>query len=567
MRIHALSIGRRTANSVTRGFGWLAGFAIIQLIVLPQVVGAAETWTVSTKAEAHDKSGEDCGNICPGGTNIAMQSKIYPPDTLSVSVQPQLNTEDNGDQYVCNNIQQRWCQDSSRGVGSSSMGHKRWQAHHDSWAKAYHLNHGLAKVTSHADGILRVVWPLQADGTAVPNNTLQFHFKATGTLHAHCDVLAGLSATASTDIQITMNPFSRPAGTPGPEPPIPNQAMSWSVSCNAPDMVNGFDLIFPVPNGVVVGDRYAFTLDWITTSDAESSITDNSVAYASTAFLTTGDLESESSGDQTLAVDFDVPDPVALPACPLNVSYFRGACTAGTLGAPCNAASDCGAGGACDVTSTTADDQTVLNWPVSTSIADVYSGLIPSIGAGIWTLAPPTLALNDGACLVQNALGGTTGALDQGADPNPAVDTAVYYQVANNNPAGGSVNALGCASPSVCSNAGWCQLGGLAGNPCNVDADCAGGTCVIRRTACSTAAGGAEQGGCALHSVCVAGANPGTLCLQGSDCPGGTCPAIAPATVTPGQICYNQAPSGCEGCPPAGQPRVTRVLTGAVLCP
>jgi hypothetical protein len=562
MRIHASSNGRRAA-----------GLVVLSLLMGGGSKAVAQTWAVSTTAQVHDVSAENCG-LCPEQSKTASQTKSYTlpadaPIPLFVSVQPQLNTEDNGFS-MCGNMNGKWCQDSSWGVGASDMGHKRWNGHHNLWAKAYENNNGTAELASHAEGVLKIVWPLHADGTVIPNNSLQLHFHANGKLIAQCAAPFGLSASADMQAHITTTPFSRPAGVGGLPPAIGNMDMVRTVVClparNEDD--GPFDVVVPLPNGIVVGDRYSFTIDWTNETDASSIITDTPLAEAYAQFQNTGALSSDSSGDQTLAVDFDTPDPILLPACPLNVGYFRGSCTAGTAGAPCNSATDCGAGGACDVTATTTDDQTVLNWPVSTGIADVTRGLIPSMGAVIWTLGAGTMTLNNASCLVADALGGTSGALPQSTDPNPAVDTAIYYQVANNNPSGASATTQGCSMPSLCNNAGWCQQGATPGMPCNGNVDCGGGTCVLRPTLCSVATGGADQGGCAQHSYCSGGSNDGGLCLSAAECPGGTCVAISSSAVTPGQICYSTAGTGCEACPPAGSTtRVVRLVTVISFCP
>ena len=43
---------------------------------------------------------------------------------------------------------------------------------------------------------------------------------------------------------------------------------------------------------------------------------------------------------------------------------------------------------------------------------------------------------------------GTTGAMDQAVDPDPAAGEITYYIVSRNQPGGASVDALGCANPA-----------------------------------------------------------------------------------------------------------------------
>jgi len=445
------------------------------------------------------------------------------------------------------------------------MGHKKWTAHHDLWAKAFQRNHGTATAASHAEGVLKVVWP--GHSGAVPDGTLQAHFHATGHLHASCGAPFGLSASADMQIHVTLTPFERAPGVGGLPPAVPNLDMTWTAICNVVDDIGDvFDVVAPMPGGLVVGDRYMFTIDWTNKTVAESVITDTPVADASAMFPSTGDFFSDSTGDPGIAIDFDVPDPPLL-ACPLNVVYFRGACATGTVGAPCNVDADCGAG-SCAVTAAIGDDQTVLKWPTGSG-ADVYRGLIPTSGAAVWTISGGNLTLNNAACLGANVVGDTSGPLSQVDDPNPAAGTSLYYQVSFNDPAGTSINAQGCALPAVCNNAGWCELGTTPGMPCNVSLDCAGGgICLIRPTPCAIASGGGDVGGCALHATCAGGANAGRLCFAGPDCPGSSCTAVPAGTVTPGQICYSIGGAGCEACPTAGNPaRLGRLVPIASMCP
>ncbi|HYV17475.1 MAG TPA: thrombospondin type 3 repeat-containing protein [Verrucomicrobiae bacterium] len=270
----------------------------------------------------------------------------------------------------------------------------------------------------------------------------------------------------------------------------------------------------------------------------------------------------------------------------VGVAYYRGACSAGAVGSPCNAAADCGVGGACAVTATTSDDITVLRlWSPTGSGLDVVRGTVPagpaprggSASGAFWTLS------GLGSPCFQSNLSGTpadvgyaykTGPLSQAIDANPPPGGILYYLAAPNAPGGASVDALGCPSPSVCSNRGWCELGTSAGGPCAANADCiGGGTCLVRPTFCSTDAGLGDQGGCGHHAACAGGSNAGRLCLSAGDCPSGTCPTPSPALqATEGQVCLTLtgAPlaAGPYGnCAPAGHPKRLVSRTGGLACP
>jgi Thrombospondin type 3 repeat len=235
-------------------------------------------------------------------------------------------------------------------------------------------------------------------------------------------------------------------------------------------------------------------------------------------------------------------------------------------------------------------------WSPGASPADVYRGLI---GLGItkgtytppfWRLDTSGAAGSQAACLRNDVGGtpetappagpggtrGTTGPIGQADDPNPAVGSGVYYLVSIDAPGAGSTNALGCANPGICNKAGWCQLGGSAGAPCDVDADCPGGTCLGPRAFCATSAGAGGGGGCGRHAVCSAGTNAGRLCTGATDCPGSICALVSADVVTAGSICLNaagQIPPALPGtvtseCPPPGSAaRVVRQATAAGLCP
>ena len=268
-----------------------------------------------------------------------------------------------------------------------------------------------------------------------------------------------------------------------------------------------------------------------------------------------------------------------------GVSYFRGVCTAGSagIGAPCNAAADCGTGGACNVTASTADDVTRLRWWSPGNFGtDVIRGTVPA-AAPKGTLAAPFWNLGGlgASCIASNVTGtpttpgsNYTTSLSQAADPNPALGAVTYYDVTSNQAGGTNVNAFGCANPNVCSNNGWCELGSNAGAPCNVNADCAGGgTCLLRSSVCNSDTGTGDAGGCGRHQVCAGGTNVGRLCLAATDCPGSTCPTLAAGISTPGQVCYNlnttPLPPPAGGCPAVGNPKrlVRRVGGGGLVCP
>ena len=255
----------------------------------------------------------------------------------------------------------------------------------------------------------------------------------------------------------------------------------------------------------------------------------------------------------------------------LGVRYFRGTCTAGPnpFGG-CNEAADCGAGGACNVTVATADDTTrysvVTN--AGNDLTDLYRGTVATAkgtrNGQIWLLnhAGGAAYVQHLSFVANNPPGKQyANTLSQGTDPNPAVGAVQYYLAVGHAPGGNAVNALGCANPGICGNAGWCSLGANAGLPCNVAGDCPGGACTIRTTYCTTDGGSGDLGGCARHQVCVGGTNAGNLCLATADCPGGTCPAIP---VTPAGICYGvQGGLPAGGCLPPGSAK--RLVDQAVV--
>ncbi len=182
---------------------------------------------------------------------------------------------------------------------------------------------------------------------------------------------------------------------------------------------------------------------------------------------------------------------------------------------------------------------TLVSWFAPLPVADLYRG---TIGGGtstgrltvgdqkIWKLAAT-------GCLLQNAPGaaapgggfnGMTAPLGQEIDPDPAGGSASIYLVSAQTASGVSVNALGCATPGLCS-VGTCQFGGGPclgpGGPC--------GECV--RAACNTAAqatGG--QSACPSGGLCldVDATGAAGLCLPGSD-PRKVVRQVEPAAVCP----------------------------------
>jgi hypothetical protein len=268
-----------------------------------------------------------------------------------------------------------------------------------------------------------------------------------------------------------------------------------------------------------------------------------------------------------------------------GVLYYRGTCSAGTVGAPCNAASDCGAGGACNVTASTADDTLRLRlWAASDDGVDVVRGVLPVappngvLVGSFWTLPGlgPCFLSNLAPAAAATGFNYMSALLNQTTDdPMPPPGGAIYYQAAANNPGGGSVNAYGCPNPAICSNIGWCEGGTNQGGPCATSAvDCpGGGTCLPSRTFCSTDAGIGGQGGCGHYPTCVGGANAGKLCLTTADCPGSTCQTpTAAQQATEGQVCLTLtgaplAPPPYGNCPPAGHPKRLISRSGAPACP
>jgi hypothetical protein len=267
-----------------------------------------------------------------------------------------------------------------------------------------------------------------------------------------------------------------------------------------------------------------------------------------------------------------------------GVVHFRGACSAGSVGAPCNTASDCGAGGACAITLSTADDVTRLQlWAPAGDGLDLVRAALPTGAAskGVLQGAFWNLAGVSGSCVASNLAGTAaasgynhTATLTQALDPDPPPGVGVYYQAAANAPGGANLDAFGCALPGLCNNAGWCQQGTNAGAPCNADADCgAGSTCLVRPTFCTLDTGVGDRGGCARHEVCAAGTNAGRLCLTALDCPGSSCPLLPAGTSTAEQICLGPVgasvpPAPYGVCPPPGNARrVVSRVAGGLVCP
>jgi hypothetical protein len=206
----------------------------------------------------------------------------------------------------------------------------------------------------------------------------------------------------------------------------------------------------------------------------------------------------------------DDPNPAGDNICTtVGAGACTRRCTAGNApaGTACTLNTDCGTGGVCS--------------------------------AGTLCFDTGTCA-NDAACQSHFC----TAAANCGTGGVCNLNTATYYGVSSNAPGGQNVNAFGCANPAVCNNAGWCELGSNAGGPCNVDADCSGGTCRILSTACSSDAGVGGFGGCGRYQVCSAPvAAVGKLCTAATDCAatGGNCPALPATTATAGQLCLNVA--------------------------
>lgn len=125
---------------------------------------------------------------------------------------------------------------------------------------------------------------------------------------------------------------------------------------------------------------------------------------------------------------------------------------------------------------------TTLNWwAPGTQDVDLYRGAIgPGISRGTLNGQFYDLDTTPGpaSCLLANVIGtptstgrnGTSGPLDQAADPDPALGFATYYLVSRNDADDSSLNALGCVSPGVC-----------ADDPaayCSDDGDCATAVCI-----------------------------------------------------------------------------------------
>jgi hypothetical protein len=352
-------------------------------------------------------------------------------------------------------------------------------------------------------------------------------------------------------------------------------------------------------SGVVVqpfGPK-SFYLDGPESAASYSARARCSTAFACTSLTGASIAVNPYTGDGSDAIFANPPNQN------LGVQYYRGSCTAGpNVGAPCNTGvctttgaictgdaqcanvagacsgvtsgiNSCGTGGVCTVTAATTDDftRTSIVTNAGNNLTDLYKGTVNaakgSISGKFWILNHPGgAAFLTHLPFVTNASPGKQYAsnLNQTADPNPAVGGVSYYLGVGHAPGGNPVNALGCANPGICSNAGWCELGTNAGGPCNVAADCAGGgTCnTTKPMACSNDAGTGELGGCSRHQVCAGGANVGKLCLVAADCPTSTCPAITAGS--PAGLCYNiQSGLPGSGCLPPGATK--RLVDQAVV--
>jgi hypothetical protein len=288
------------------------------------------------------------------------------------------------------------------------------------------------------------------------------------------------------------------------------------------------------------------------------------------------------------------------PNANLGFRYFRGACTAGVVGAPCNAGvcagggtpgaactsnagcgaglctavnADCGAGGVCGGTlgpdSTPANNADNINrvsivGNAGQNLMDLYRGSTTGQTVSISAQPNPptgaTVALGNTAHhshvpFFANANPGKQFRFDytNAADGIPAAGSAFIYMSVGHAPGGAAVNGLSCPNLGVCNNTGWCNTGGpaIAGTPCTSNAQCGTGTCTnmagVSKPFCTTDTGMGDVGGCGRHSVCVAGPTPGKLCLNVApgtvtntvDCGvGGTCSAFSATASTAGQICY-----------------------------
>jgi len=304
-------------------------------------------------------------------------------------------------------------------------------------------------------------------------------------------------------------------------------------------------------------------------------------------------------------------------------------CTGAPAGTCASVIAECGAGGVCDATAATANDTTKLNWFYSGAAAigsDLLRGTVPTIltatppaaspapkgarAGAFWNFtgipAPALPAV--GGCFLGDRVGTfvvgppagsnyTSGNLSQAADANPVLpgsplsSAVIYYTTSRNAPGGPgfNVNSFSCeTNASICSNAGWCELGTEAGKACDIDANCAGagaycatnrctagpvgsvgkgcntdaqcgagGVCgataavldPVAPTFCRTDGGFADLGGCGRHGVCAAGTFANRICILATDCPGSTCTLVA--TPTNGAICYNNSdgPINKNGCP------------------
>jgi hypothetical protein len=303
------------------------------------------------------------------------------------------------------------------------------------------------------------------------------------------------------------------------------------------------------------------------------------------------------------------------PDANLGFRYYRGVCTAGAVGAPCNSATctgtlgafcnsnancgagalcagvntDCGAGGTCggllgpsNVPANAADDVTRVSivGNAGQDLMDLYRGTTPETYTIAPQANPPTgttvtlgsMAHRAHVPFFANANPGKQFLSDytNAAEGVPAPGTAFVYTSVGHTPGGAPVNGLSCSNLGVCNNTGWCNTGANAGAPCTSSAQCGTGTCTnmagVSKPFCTSMVGMGDLGGCGRHSTCVAGPTPGKLCLNlaaataanAVDCgAGGTCTGFNANASTAGQICYKsesyapQLPFN-EGCTPPG---------------
>ena len=286
---------------------------LILLLAVYTSAGAVQTWRVATEGKATDDRGQFCG-LCPEQSSTVKQAATFElpgaavPLTTLVNM-PSVNYQDAGNYFCFGPPPLAWCKDWSKARGESVLGLHRWTSKHDLTAHSFEETEGSAEVADSALGDMKIVWAGHAIGAPVPPG-FKAKFRATGTLSATCGNQS--TATASMDVDINLTPLGRAGG--GFPPAVNAIQGSWTVSCPPVGADSGpFEIIVPMPGGLLVGDQYHYTIFFKNRVSANSIGLGSAEAEAKADFPNTADLFGESSEVPPVDFDFGVPDgPVAV---------------------------------------------------------------------------------------------------------------------------------------------------------------------------------------------------------------------------------------------------------------